>query len=228
MVAVDIISLIGIGAAAYVATDIDYIVVLMVFFSSSNFQARNVVIGQYLGIGSLVAISALGSLLALVIPSYIIGLMGLVPIAIGIKELLELWNNKNKLGEEEEEEKQVSKEKLMLRSEKKKGSHYHLSFLVVAAVTISNGGDNIGIYIPLFASYNSSLEVLTLVSVFMAMTAVWCAIGYYLVRHPLPERRMRRFGHIVLPFVLIGLGIYILSDAFLFSSSFAVVEAYSP
>jgi cadmium resistance protein CadD (predicted permease) len=226
VVAVDIISLIGIGAAAYAATDIDDIVVLMVFFSSSNFQARNVVIGQYLGIGSLVAISALGSLLALVIPSYIIGLMGLVPIAIGIKELLELWNNKNKL--KEEEEKQVSKKKLMLRSEKKKGSHHHLSFLAVAAVTISNGGDNIGIYIPLFASYNSSLEVLMLVSVFMAMTAVWCAIGYYLVRHPLLERRMRHFGHIVLPFVLIGLGIYILSDAFLFSSSFAIVEAYSP
>ena len=116
--------------------------------------------------------------------------MGLVPIAIGIKELLELWNNKNKLDEEEQE---VSKEKLMLQS-KKKGYYHHLSFLAVAAVTISNGGDNIGIYIPLFASYNSSSEVTTLISVFMVMTAVWCAIGYYLVKHPLLERRMRRFG----------------------------------
>ncbi|MFL6475465.1 MAG: cadmium resistance transporter [Nitrososphaera sp.] len=211
---VDFISLIGIGAAAFVATNIDDIVVLMVFFSSSNFQAQNIVIGQYLGIGSLIAISALGSLIGLVVPSYIIGLMGLLPIAIGIKELLEIWRNNtnNKV----EEEQVVSKEKL-LRGDKRRGYvHLHyLSFLSVAAVTISNGGDNIGIYTPLFASYNSSSEVITLVAVFMAMTAVWCAIGYYLVRHPLLERRMRRLGHIVLPFVLIGLGLYILTDSFL-------------
>jgi cadmium resistance protein CadD (predicted permease) len=182
----------------------------VVFFSSSNFHARDIVIGQYLGIGSLIAISTLGSLIALLVPSYIIGLMGLVPIAIGIKELLEIRNNRNEL---EEEKEQVSKEKLMQQSKKK--GYYHLPFLAVAAVTISNGGDNIGIYTPLFATYNSFSEVSTLISVFMAMTAVWCAMGYYLVRHPLLERRMRRFGHLVLPFVLIGLGIYILSDAFL-------------
>lgn len=211
---VDFISLIGIGVAAFVATNIDDIVVLMVFFSSSNFQAQNIVIGQYLGIGSLIAISALGSLIGLVVPSYIIGLMGLLPIAIGIKELLEIWrNNTNNKVEEEEV---VSKEKL-LRGDKRRGYvHLHyLSFLSVAAVTISNGGDNIGIYTPLFASYNSFSEVITLVAVFMAMTAVWCAIGYYLVRHPLLERRMRRLGHVVLPFVLIGLGLYILTDSFL-------------
>ena len=214
---VDFVSLIGIGAAAFVATNIDDIVVLMVFFSgSNNFQAQNIVIGQYLGIGSLIAISALGSLIALVVPSYIIGLMGLLPIAIGIKELLEIRRNNtnNKLDEEEEE---VSKEKIPTGG-KRRGylyHHHYLSFLAVAAVTVSNGGDNIGIYTPLFATYNSSSEVITLVAVFMAMTAIWCAIGYYLVRHPLLEKRMRRLGRVVLPFVLIGLGIYILAGSFL-------------
>jgi hypothetical protein len=88
-VAADFISLIGIGAAAFVATNIDDIVVLMVFSSSSNnFQAQNIVIGQYLGIGSLIAISSLGSLIALVVPSYVIGLMGLLPIAMALKSSL--------------------------------------------------------------------------------------------------------------------------------------------
>jgi cadmium resistance protein CadD (predicted permease) len=209
-----IISLIGIGASAFAATNIDDIFILMIFFSSHNFQARNIVLGQYLGIGSLVAISTLGSLFALVIPTYFIGLLGLVPIAIGIKELLvRMRNNNGKL----EKEKELTKEKLMQQQSNKKGcSHRHyLAFLSVAAVTISNGGDNIGIYTPLFATYNSSSEVITLISVFMAMTAVWCAMGYYLVRHPLLEKRMRRFGYIVLPFVLIGLGVYILARAFL-------------
>lgn len=212
----DFLSLIGLGITAFAATNIDDIVVLMVFFSSSNFQAQNIVIGQYLGIGSLIAISALGSLIALVVPSYIIGLMGLLPIAIGIKELLEIWrNNNNNNNSKREEEEEISKEKLLTGDKGGYLHHRYLSFLAVAAVTISNGGDNIGIYTPLFATYNSSSEVITLVAVFMAMTAVWCAIGYYLVRHPLLERRMRRFGRVVLPFVLIGLGVYILMDSFL-------------
>jgi cadmium resistance protein CadD (predicted permease) len=211
-----LVSLIGIGAAAFVATNIDDIVVLMVFFSSATFHARNIVIGQYLGIGSLIAISALGSLLALVVPSYLIGLMGLVPIAIGVKELYEMRSNKDRIKKEEEEE--LSKKKKLLQQQEKKigiRHHPHLSFLTVAAVTISNGGDNIGIYTPLFASYSSSLEVITLISVFLAMTAVWCAMGYYLVRHPLFEKRMRHIGHVILPLVLIGLGLYIMAEAFL-------------
>jgi cadmium resistance protein CadD (predicted permease) len=44
------ISLIGLGITALAATNIDDIVVLMVFFSNSNFSAQNIVIGQYLGI----------------------------------------------------------------------------------------------------------------------------------------------------------------------------------
>jgi cadmium resistance protein CadD (predicted permease) len=122
-VAAELISLIGIEVTAFVATNIDDIVVLMIFFSSSNFQAPHVVIEQYLGIGSLVAIGALGSLIALVVPSYIIGLMGLVPIAIGIKELLER-RNKNKV-EKKEKVEEVSKEKLMQQQSNKKGYYRH-------------------------------------------------------------------------------------------------------
>jgi cadmium resistance protein CadD (predicted permease) len=179
----------------------------MIFFSSPNFLARNVVVGQYLGIGLLVAISTLGSLIALVVSSFIIGLLGLAPIAIGIKKLLELRA-------ECKNQEVRSQEKLQENS--KKLSSSYLSFLSVSAVTLANGADNIGVYTPLFAKYSSAFEVTILVSVFMAMTAVWCAIGYYFVKHPLVEKHMRRFGHVVLPFVLIGLGVYIMADAFLF------------
>ena len=150
-----IISLIELGASAFVATNIDDIFILMVFFSSSNFHARSIVIGQYLGIGLLVAISALGSLIALVVPSFIIGLMGLAPIAIGIKKLLEL--------RAQDDEEIKPKEKL----QGYKMKLYYVSFLAVSAVTFSNGGDNIGVYTPLFAKYSSAFEVTTLISVFM-------------------------------------------------------------
>ena len=83
-------------------------------------------------------------------------------------------------------------------------------------MTFSNGGDNIGVYVPLFSKYNSIGEVILLTSVFLAMTAVWFASAHYFVNHPIVASRIRRIGSIVLPFVLIGLGIYILMDSFLF------------
>ena len=85
-------------------------------------------IGQYLGIGSLIAISALGSLLALVVPSYIIGLMGLVPIAIGIKEFYEMRSSKDRINEEEEEEEISRNKKLLQQQEKKIGIRHHPIF----------------------------------------------------------------------------------------------------
>ena len=84
----------------------------------------------------------------------------------------------------------------------------------VAAITFSNGGDNIGVYTPLFAKYNSINEIIILTAIFMVMTAVWCLAAYYLVNHPLIASKIRRMGHIVLPFVMIGLGIYILAGSF--------------
>ena len=193
---IDFFSFLGIGVAAFIATNIDDIFILMIFFSTHRFHVYDIVLGQYLGIGSLIAISALGSILALVIPLYVIGLMGLVPIAIGIIRLVRIRNS------------DVAPEALV------ESKRNYFSFLTVTAVTFSNGGDNIGVYTPLFAKYNGFGEVTILVIIFMIMTGLWCLVGYYLVNHPLISNRLRKTGHIILPFVLIGLGIYILIDSF--------------
>src|SRR4029079_11839975 len=158
-----------------------------------------IVIGQYLGIGLLVVIGMLGSLLALVVPHYIIGLLGLIPISIGIIKLVKLRMNNNSISEETIPASRWT----------------HLPMLTVAAVTFSNGGDNIGIYTPLFAKYISAGEVIFISIIFMIMTGFWCVIAYYLVRHPLVASRIRKTGHITFPCVLIGLGIYILISSIL-------------
>lgn len=199
----DFFSLIGIGVSAFIATNIDDIFVLMLFFSSSKFHKFQVVVGQYLGIGLLVVIGALGSLLALVIPQQIIGLLGLVPISIGIIRLVQLRKHDSPV-QEHMNEQVISR------------WHNNLSMLTVAAVTFSNGGDNIGIYTPLFAKYSSAIEVIFISVIFMVMTAVWCGVAYYSVSHPLIVTRIRKTGHILFPFVLIGLGIYILTSGFVF------------
>jgi cadmium resistance protein CadD (predicted permease) len=194
---VDILGLVAI--VAFAATDIDDLFLLMMFFSSPSFPARQVILGQYLGIGILIAISIIGSLIALVIPNYVIGLLGLVPIAIGIKNLIEVRNNDR-----------IPSTQTVPRKNKP-----YLAFLTVASVTISNGGDNIGVYIPLFSKYSTANQITVIAAVFIAMTALWCFIAHYLVNHPLLASRIRRTGNIIMPFVLIGLGIYILTDSFL-------------
>jgi cadmium resistance protein CadD (predicted permease) len=83
--------------------------------------------------------------------------------------------------------------------------------LSIAMVTIANGGDNIGIYIPLFVAL-TLFEKIGMVLIFLFMTLQWCALAKYLSRHPLLRAALSNYGHIATPIVLILLGIYILYE----------------
>jgi len=204
----DIGYLIILGISSFVSTNIDDIFLLIVFFSNVlRYPLYQVIIGQYVGMGLLVTISIIFSLVSLVIPSFLIGLMGFVPIVIGIKKLLEKYN-KEKLV-------RIDSNANSFKNKNQNKSTSLLSFVSVAAVTVSNGGDNLGIYTPLFAVYNSIDQLIIFIAIFMIMTALWCSIGFYLVNHSLLANRIQYIGHIVLPFVLIGLGLYIIIDHFI-------------
>lgn len=183
---------IALGIALFVATNLDDIFILLVFFADRRLRTRNIVAGTYLGMGALVLISAAGALIALVIPPSYVRLLGLIPIALGIKALI--WRD----DDDDEEERARGAQ-----------SSAHAQAAVVAAVTIANGGDNIGVYTPVFA-IQSSYEVAVIVSVFAVMTALWCALAHWLVNHPTIGAPFRRYGHCILPFVLIGVGVIVM------------------
>jgi cadmium resistance protein CadD (predicted permease) len=205
VVAADFISLIGIGATSFAATNIDDLFILMAFFANPrSFPTLHVVLGQYVGMGALLAIGIVGSLIALVVPNNLIGLIGIFPIAIGIKELLELRKN-----DDEEEEPVTTKQP----SQRSKWIAY-LPFLTVAAVTFS-GGEEIGIYASVFAINNETSEIVAIILVVMGLTGVWCGVASYLVNHSFLADRFRHIASRILPFVLIGLGLYIMAEAFL-------------
>src|ERR671916_2851723 len=86
----DFLDVLGIGVTAFVATNIDDLLILIAFFANSHFPLSQIVLGQYAGMGALLAIGIVGSLIALIVPNNLIGLIGIFPIAIGTKELLEL------------------------------------------------------------------------------------------------------------------------------------------
>ena len=185
---------------AFVVTNLDDIFILILFFSDRKFISRNIIAGQFLGIGTLIFLSFLGSFIGLVIDLKYVGLLGLVPIYMGLKSFIALWTR----GESEEEIP------INLNSENS-GSHFK-QIVSVASVTVANGGDNISIYLPLYATFSYSGKV-TMTLVFLVMTAVWCFIASHLSNYPIIKLSLERYGHIVTPFVFILLGIYIMYES---------------
>jgi cadmium resistance transport/sequestration family protein len=189
--------------AAFAASNIDDIFLLMLYFSQSNqgYTKRHIILGQYLGIGLLVLLSLLGYFGAMLIPKEWIGLLGILPIILGIRQLL------SKREEEEIESIEgVNTDRAGLVSAILSPQTY-----AIALVTFANGGDNISIYIPLFAAQN--LFGLTLIIlVFALMIALWLYLGYSLGKYPIIMKLVKKYGHIAVPFVLIGLGIFILYE----------------
>lgn len=192
----------GIAAVLFATTNVDDVFVLLGFFSDPEFHPRQIVIGQYLGIAVLYGVSVLASLLALVVPAAYIGLLGLAPIYLGARRLYSVWRE----GDNDEDES----------DEHTKASPSTGNILTVATVTIANGGDNIGIYTPLFA-IRPAVDIAVIGLVFAVLTAVWCLAGHWLVHHPALGAPLRRYGRRVVPFVLIGLGFFILYEANTFS-----------
>jgi cadmium resistance protein CadD (predicted permease) len=83
--------------------------------------------------------------------------------------------------------------------------------LAVAAITFANGGDNIGVYVPVFAAAGTG-GLVVFATVFLALVAVWCAAGRFFATRPIIARALSRWGHIVLPVVLIAIGLLILIE----------------
>lgn len=197
------IALLGVGAFA--ASNIDDLIILMAFFANPRFPKSHIILGQYLGMVALIGSALVGSLVSLVIPHNLLGLIGLFPIAIGIKELLEL--SKKDDDDVTEASEKVSKSRWI----------EYLPLLTVAAITFS-GGEEIGIYASVFATNNEVIEISTVVLIAMLLTGVWCAIAFYLVSRPIVAKGIQRLGRVTLPLVLIGIGIYILLEFFFIPS----------
>jgi cadmium resistance transport/sequestration family protein len=199
------------GITTFAATNIDDIFILTIFFGQVNatFRRRHIVAGQYLGFTALVIASLPGFFGGLIVPRAWIGILGLVPIAIGISHLV----NQEK---DENEVQAVSGEFNRLKANTSVG--FSLASLLspqtynVAAVTFANGGDNIGIYVPLFASSNL-VSLVVILSVFFVLIGVWCYMAYLLTRQPAVAHVLTHYSKAIAPFVLICLGIYILIES---------------
>lgn len=208
-----LVTAISTGITAFSATNIDDMVILTLFFSQVNatFRRWHIIAGQYLGFTALIVASIPGFFGGLMVPKPWIGLFGLVPIVIGIHCLLK---------QEEEEEGTEEVEPELKQSQHSLLSKFiNLQTYSVAAVTFANGTDNISIYVPLFAS-STQESLLVILAVFFLLIGCLCYTAYKLTHHRAIADILTRYGHQIMPFILIGLGAFI----FLESGTFTLLN----
>lgn len=190
-----IISAIGV----YISTSIDYLIILIILFSqlSQNKQKWHIYAGQYLGTGLLVGASLVAAYVVNFVPEeWMVGLLGLIPIYLGIRFAI--------VGEDAEEEE----EEIIERLEQSKANQL---FWTVTLLTIASGGDNLGIYIPYFASLDWSQTLVALL-VFVIGIIIFCEISRVLSSIPLIFETIEKYERIIVPLVFILLGLYIMYE----------------
>jgi cadmium resistance protein CadD (predicted permease) len=203
-------SAIATGAAVALATTFDDNIYLTSFFGrvSRTFRPRHVVVGEFLGLTILISISLVGYFVGMIVSDMWVGLLGVLPIMIGIHQLMSKEDDES--GDVIEEVEKVHTEvgrpriKQSLWSTIRDPKTHR-----VTAVHVSNGGNNVAVYIPLFAS--SSLPSLGVILTMCYMTiGFWCFCSYNLTRFPGISVLIARYGRKIAPFVLIYLGLSII------------------
>ena len=181
----------------YSGTAVDLLIILMLFFAKrkSRKDIINIYLGQFLGSVSLILLSLLFAFVLDYIPSKeILGLLGLIPIFLGLKVLL--------LGDSDGEA--IAKEGL--RKDNK-----NLIFLVAMITFASCGADNIGVFVPYFTTLNLANLIVTLLT-FLVMIYLLVFSAQKLAQVPSVGETLEKYSRWFVAVVYLGLGIYILVE----------------
>ena len=192
----------------YSGTAVDLLIILMLFFAKrkSRKDIINIYLGQFLGSVSLIFLSLLFAVVLNYIPSKeILGLLGLIPIFLGLKVLL--------LGDSDGEA--IAKDGL--RKDNK-----NLIFLVAMITFASCGADNIGVFVPYFTTLNLANLIVTLLT-FLVMIYLLVFSAQKLAQVPSVGETLEKYSRWFIAVVYLGLGMYILIENNSFDMLWAVL-----
>ena len=192
----------------YSGTAVDLLIILMLFFAKrkSRKDIINIYLGQFLGSVSLILLSLLFAFVLNYIPSKeILGLLGLIPIFLGLKVLL--------LGDSDGEA--IAKDGL--RKDNK-----NLIFLVAMITFASCGADNIGVFVPYFTTLNLANLIVALLT-FLVMIYLLVFSAQKLAQVPSVGETLEKYSRWFIAVVYLGLGIYILIENNIFDMLWAVL-----
>ena len=180
----------------FLVTNIDDIIVLSLFFAQGAGAAgttAKIIAGQYIGFGAILVASVLVALGAnAFLPEDAVAYFGLIPLLLGLYAAWQAWRNRDDDDDNDAPGKAVA-------------------VWTVAAVTFANGGDNIGVYVPVFLTVGTA-AIAAYCAVFLTLVAVLVlAAKFIATRRPIAHV-LERWEHVLFPVVLIGLGIAILFE----------------
>lgn len=185
-----------IAAIAFAATNIDEVFVLLAFFANPKTKGSDVVVGSCIGMAILViAAMLLSAVCAALIPNNL-GLLGALPILVGLRQLLTVWTG-------------ASGETVDIPP----GAGTVEVVELVAIRTVANGADNVAVYIPLFAGQSRETAILTCL-VFAILGGAWCFGARMTVERPKIAVPISRWGRWITPAVLISLGIFVFFSSY--------------
>jgi cadmium resistance protein CadD (predicted permease) len=206
----------GVAAAAFVGTNVDNTVVAMAMVAGAPLErARRIAIGQVAGFLVLVVVAAAGAALLFEFSTAVVGLLGLVPLAIGARGLIGLARHRHGDGEGEGDgvTPVATKRKRRRRPEERAVGR---GFTAAALVTIAAGGDNLAVYIPIFR-VGGATNIGAVAAVFVAGEALVTWLILAGGRHPKARGAMLRLGHVAVPILLCLVGLLVLLQAGTFS-----------
>ena len=192
----------------YSGTAVDLLIILMLFFAKrkSRKDIINIYLGQFLGSVSLILLSLLFAFVLNYIPSKeILGLLGLIPIFLGLKVLF--------LGDSDGEA--IAKDGL--RKDDK-----NLIFLVAMITFASCGADNIGVFVPYFITLNLANLIVALLT-FLVMIYLLVFSAQKLAQVPSVGETLEKYSRWFIAVVYLGLGMYILIENNSFDMLWAVL-----
>nr|WKF56560.1 hypothetical protein HUO10_001019 [Paraburkholderia busanensis] len=215
------LSLALLAIAAYAATNIDNLFVLLAFLAEAGRKRRRVIAGQFAGSLALIAAATLLAALLTRLPEGYVGLLGILPIGVGLAKAWERFGpadrrhktdslKEHDQAENADQSESAKKtERLKELKESRPAPLKGSSWWTVACVAVANGSDNIAVYVPLYASH-SHANGMFITLVFIAMIGLWCAGAVWLVEHPLLGAPIRRYGTALLPLILLVIGVSVI------------------
>ena len=188
---VEILTVVGLSAASFVSTSLDNFTLLLGFYGDERYARGRVLFGYLASTAGMVLLAHAVAAAVETAPSHLLGYLGVIPLGLGLIGVYRLLRP----GPSSERPPRVEAR----------------GFLAVLAVMMANSGDTLAVFVSLFADTAEGLEVWVL------LTAAGMAAAYALVARRLVERSaaadlLRRYTRVLLPFLLIGIGVHILSN----------------
>ena len=187
----DLLPILGVAAVAFLVTNADNLVLLFAFLADRSFRASRVIVGYALGMVAILALSWIVAWLAHFFRPDYVGFLGIVPIAIGLKRLYD--QRVRHKDSSEPAPPQLSA---------------HSQIITVALADVAHGSDTIVLYSALLSDADLFAQIaISLIYLFLVLG--WCALGFFLLRHPRIWEPVHHYGHHIAPYLLIAVGIYI-------------------